>query len=103
MTSFYKNNKKINQWEVGKYDFTNQLFWTKGKELKSITLENIFVYRSCPKKFNKFEDMKLFIRNPLKFEQTMFFNNKSEFVGKAKIKEEVKHAILKMYYRGFYK
>jgi hypothetical protein len=99
---YYKNNKRINLYEVGIYDMTNKLFWTKGKELKTISLENIFKYRSCPAEFNKFEEMELFVRNPLEYQKKLFDNNNSEFVGKAKNEEEVKHLILKKYYRGFY-
>lgn len=101
--AIYKNDKKVCQWEVGSYELVGNLFWTKEKELLTVSLQNIHIYRSCPSQYNKFEDIKLFIRKPLLSEMTVFGTNKNEFLGKAKTEDEVKHLILKTYYRGFYK
>lgn len=89
--AIYNDDKKVCQFHVGRVD--NFFWWTKEKELLIVNLENIYL-NYFEKKFNKYDDIKLNIRNPLKSERVLFNCKKNLFLGKAKTKEEVKKIIL---------
>jgi len=94
----YYDDKKVCKFDVG---IVNGIFWwAKDTELLIVSLENVYL-NFFEGKFNKFDEIKINFRKPLKSEKIYFYFKNNSFLGRTKIEEEVKKIILTNCY--FYK
>lgn len=94
--AIYKDDSRVNRFDVGIYHTTNKMWWTKGKELKTFFLNDVFkvVDFRDTKEFNDLDKISVYMRNPLKSEKTLFNNHKNFKVGKAGNEIDLKRLIL---------
>jgi len=92
----YKDNSKVNRFDVGIYATTNKIWWTKGKELKTIEINKVYkiVDFRDTKEFNDFDKISLYVKKPMKSEIHLFNTWKNTKIGKARNEIELKKLIL---------